>query len=70
MGNKIVKRWVLVEVEMSIPELEVAEILDEDIDTYIRNEFNWLKESFASLNIIELADTREEAAQDEENYNG
>lgn len=67
MSNKRVKRWVLVEVEMSIPELEVAEILDEDIDTYIRGEFDWLKDSFASLNIIELSDTREEAAQDEEN---
>ncbi len=67
MSNKIVKRWVLVEVEMSIPELEVAEILDEDIDIYVRNEFNWLKDSFASLNIIELSDTREEAAQNEDN---
>lgn len=65
--NKRIKRWVLVEVEMSIPELEMAELLGKDIDTYIRGEFDWLKDSFDSLNIIELSDTREEAAQDEEN---
>lgn len=57
------KRWVLLEVDIEVPEQEIAEVLEEDITTYITNELNWCRDSFSGLDILWIADTYEPDAQ-------
>lgn len=60
------KRWVLLEIDVDVPEKEIAEVLEEDITQYITNELNWCKDSFSDLNVLWIADSYEPDAQVEE----
>lgn len=60
------KRWVLLEVNVEVPEQEIAEVLEEDITEYITNELSWCRDSFSGMDILWIADSYEPDAQVEE----
>lgn len=60
------KRWVLLEVDIEVPEQEIAEVLEEDITEYITNELYWCRDSFSGMHILWIADSYEPDAQVEE----
>lgn len=59
------KRWVLLELDIDIPEHEMAEILDEDITEYIKNELAWCRDSFDRMKILEITDEHDHMVVEE-----
>lgn len=49
-------RWVVVRVGLSDGQVETAEGIDGSIEEYIEQELAWSRDSFESLDIIEISD--------------
>lgn len=49
-------RWVVLKVGLSDGQVETAEGIDGSIEEYIEQELAWSRDSFESLDIIEISD--------------
>lgn len=49
-------RWVVLKVGLDDGQVETAENIDGTIEEYIEQELAWSRESFESLEIIEISD--------------
>lgn len=58
-------RWVLLEIELEDGEVEQAKGVDGSVDEYIRNEIDWLNDSFSSVKIIEITDENDHSFLEE-----
>lgn len=57
-------RWVKLRIGIDDGQAEIAKNIDGTIEEYIEQELAWSRESFESLDILEISDTNEENKND------
>lgn len=59
-------RWAVIKFTLGDGDAEQAELVDGSVEEYIREEVEWLNDSFADVEVIEISNEYDENIGEEE----